>query len=376
MDLVSASAPHWSKEEIGRLEKAVISYRPEVPDHLEDPEQRRRFAAMVRAAKKDLLQAVGVERLAPENRELVATEECTLGDRFDRFDRSVSEVEGGFIGSPMEAAAMAKAKDRDILRIFREIPDNTNWDHPTHWMRGGNIQLSRAFAEFARTDPERAIRLIEQFEPLQQERAAGYALDAMAGDAQNDRCVIEALLDLHARGFKAGEFRESAADAIAKIASRKADISDEVIGILVEWLSLTPAPADEGVEDENIELTSRSNDEDIREGSILWGYGNTSVLPGGNFNTLSALASILLNRKEAGRDRYLAILDDHLSRESNPNIWRALLYRLTNAGGSNPQVVSTFLRKLFGRFPEILATREAVMFLATPSAGMNSLCST
>jgi hypothetical protein len=40
-------------------------------------------------------------------------------------------------------------------------------------MRGGNVQLSRAFAEFAKTDPERAIRISEQFEPLQQERAAG-----------------------------------------------------------------------------------------------------------------------------------------------------------------------------------------------------------
>src|SRR3546814_8920019 len=82
----------------------------------------------------------------------------------------------------MEAAAMERAKDRDILKIFREIPDNTNWDHPTHWMRGGNIQLSRAFAEFAQVDPERAIRLMEQFEPRQQERAAGYALDAMRSE--------------------------------------------------------------------------------------------------------------------------------------------------------------------------------------------------
>lgn len=361
IDLVRACAPHWATEEVGRFEKAVLGYRPPVPEHLKEPEQRKLFANMVRATKKDLLQAVGVERLAPENRELAATEQRALGDR---FGRSMSEVEGGWIGSPMEAAAMAKAKDRDILKIFREIPDNTNWDHPTYWMRGGNIQLSRAFAEFARTDPERAIRLMEQFEPLQQERAAGYALDAMADDAPNDNRIIDAFVDLHARGFQAEEFRDSAARAVEKIANRKADISDDVIDILVDWLRLTPAPPKEGAEDEDIELTSRSKDEDLKEGSILWGYGNTTVLPGGNFNILSALASILLNRKEAGRDRYLAILDDHFSRERNPNVWKVLLYRLGNAGGSTPQVVSTFLRTLFDRFPEILATREAIIFLA------------
>jgi nucleoside phosphorylase len=360
IDLVRACAPHWSEEEIGRFEKAVLNYRPPVPDHLKEPKQRRLFADVVRATKKDLLQAVGVERLAPENRELVATEQRALGDR---FDRSMSEVEGGFIGSPMEATAMAKAKDRDILKIFHEIPDNTNWDHPTHWMRGGNIQLSRAFAEFAKVNPDRAIRVMEQFEPCQQERAAGYALDAMADNAENDSRVIEALLDLHARGFQAEEFRQSTAGAVEKIANRKAGMGDEVIDILVEWLSLSPAPSVEEVE-EDIELRSREKDEDLKEGSILWGYGYSTVLPGGNYHILSALASILLNRGDAGRDRYLAILDDHFSRERNPNIWKALLYRLSNAGGPAPQIVSTFLRKLFARFPKILATREAVLFLA------------
>jgi len=33
-------------------------------------------------------------------------------------------------------------------------------------------------------------------------------------------------------------------------------------------------------------------------------------------------------------------------------------------GGSTPQIVSSFLRKLFARYPEILATQEGVMFLA------------
>jgi hypothetical protein len=268
-----------------RFEGAVLSYRPPVPEHLKRPEQRKRFSDVIRATKKDLLQAIGVERLAPENRELVATEQRALGDR---FDRSIREVQSGWIGSPMQAAAMAKAKDRDILKIFSEIPDNATWDNPTHWMRGGNIQLSRAFAEFARTDPERATRIIEQFEPLQQERAAGYALDAMADDTPNDNRIIDALLDLHARGFQAQEFRDSAAHAIEKIGNTKADISDEVIGILVDWLRLTPARSEGGVEDQDIELTSRSKD--LKEGSILWGFGNVSVLPGGNFNILSALA--------------------------------------------------------------------------------------
>jgi len=361
VDLVCASASQWTKEEIERFEKAVLAYRPPVPDHLTEPKDRKVFADLVRATKKDLLQALGSDRLTPKNRDLVVAEQRALGDR---FDRSVGEVEGGFIGSPMDAGAMAKAKDRDILRIFREIPDNTNWGHPKHWMKGGNIQLSRAFSEFARTDPERAMRLMEQFEPHQQERAASYALDAMADDAPNDDRVIEAFLDLAARGFQAAEFRDSAARAIEKISNRKGNISDDVIAILIGWLDLT-SPTQVNGSEEDVELTSRSGDEDVIEGSILWGSGGFSVLPGGNFTILSALASILLNMKELGRDRYIGILNDHLPRERNPNVWKALLYRLSNAGGSTSQGVSAFLREVFVRFPQLMATREAVTFFAS-----------
>jgi len=361
IDLLRACARTWSSQEMARFENAVLSYRPDVPAHLKEPEQRKMFADLVRATRKDLLQAVGIERLTPENRELVATEQRALGNR---FDWSIRMGEGGFIGSPMDAAAMTKAKDRDILGIFREIPDNSDWDHPKHWSRGGNIQLSRSFAEFARANPDRATRLVEQFEPLQQERAAGYALEAMADDAPNDGRIVETLLDLHTRGFRAREFTDSAARAIEKIAARTNDIGDEVIGILVEWLEGTSASGEAGSADAESESDSGSNDGELRDGSLLWGHGGSSVLPGGNFNVLSALASILLSRKEAGRDRYFAILEAHFLRERDPKIWKALLYRLGNSGGSTPQVVSIFLRKLFGRFPEILSTREAVIFLA------------
>lgn len=361
IDLLRACAKNWSSQEMSRFESAVLSYRPDVPAHLKEPEQRRMFADLVRATRKDLLQAVGIERLTTASRELVATEQRALGNR---FDWSIRMGEGGFIGSPMDAAAMTKAKDRDILGIFREIPDDSNWDHPKHWSRGGNIQLSRAFAEFARANPERATRLVEQFAPLQQERAAGYALEAMADDAPNDGRIVETLLDLHTRGFRAREFTDSAARAIEKIGARTNDISDEVIGILVEWLEDASASGEAETAEEESDSDSGSNDGELRGGSFLWGHGGLSVLPGGNFNVLSALASILLSRKEAGRDRYFAILEDHFPRERDPRIWKALLYRLGNAGGSTPEAVSIFLRKLFARFPEILPTREAVIFLA------------
>src|SRR3546814_20949794 len=77
---------------------------------------------------------------------------------------------------------------------------------------------------------------------------------------------------------------------------------------------------------------------------------------------------------DLGRDRYFAILDEHFSQERDPNVWKALLYRLGNAGGLAPQVVSDFLRKLFERFPQILASREAVIFLRSEERRVGKEC--
>lgn len=362
--LVRAAAPHWSDAHVQLFEQRVIDYRPPTPSHLDNAERRKIFADNVRSSKMEILKAIDPERLGNSSLELIATERRALGDR---FERSIGDVEGGWIGSPMEATEMAKAKDRDILKILNEVPDDTNWDHPTHWMRGGNIQLSRAFAEFAKANPERGLRLMDQFEPRRQERAAGYALDAMADDGVNDHAVMEALLDLHRRGFKADEFKDSVGRAIEKIANRKAEVGEETIGLLIDWLKVG---ALEDADNEATQLTDTDDDMDtkdderLKDESVIWALGGATTLPQGNFNLLSALTSILLSRKEEGRDRLIAIFEEHLARETNPNVWKALLYRLSNAGGSAPAVVSDFLRKLFARWPKILTTRSAIIFLA------------
>ena len=142
---------------------------------------------LVRATKKDLLAGCRCwSDLTPASRELVATGATSAG----RPIRSVNQCEvEGEVGSvsPMDSSAMVKrAKDRDILRIFRRgIPDRVRLEPPNRldarWKYSTFAGLCgvRSYA-----DPTRAMRLIEQFEPAEQERAAGYALDALADVAK------------------------------------------------------------------------------------------------------------------------------------------------------------------------------------------------
>lgn len=360
--LIGAVSAYWTSEQVRDFESRIAAYAPKIPPHITDASGRRAFAQVVRGTRAHLLGVIAFDRLSASSKELLAVERRALGEN---FEREVT-LTGGFIGSPMEAQSMSKAKDRDILKMFDEVPDNADWDHPRHWMRGGNIQLSRAFAEFAKADPPRAIRIMEQFEPKAQERAAGYALDSLAETGTHDQELQEAMLDLVQRGFGAEEFKNSAAHALEKMAKRRTQISEPLIQMLAEWLrdpASNTEPSTESEQPEIVDSGAQGQSDDDREGSILWGHGGVSFLPSGNFPVLSALASILLNGEE-GRDRLFAILSEHLPRERDPKVWQALLISLVNSGGSTPSIVSAFVRKLFTRYPVLLETHEAVHFLA------------
>lgn len=361
--LISAVSPYWTDEQVRDFESRIQNYQPTTPSHLTEAPQRRRFSQFIRTTRAHLLAAIPFDRLSGESKTLIAAEKRAHGENLDTGIRFTG---GGIIGSPMEAEAMIKAKDRDILKILDEVPDNTDWDHPNGWMRGGNIQLSRAFAEFAKIDPVRALRIMEQFRPDAQERAAGYALDSIAEVGGHDQELQDALLDLHQRGFGAEEFLNSSANAIEKIANRRSHIDENVIEMLTEWLSRPMKCAEPLVEEDSSKIIrdEQKTSSDTREESILWGHGGIGILPSGNFPILSALTSILLKGKEDERDRLLAILNNHLLREQDPRVWQALLIRLSHAGGSTPELVSKFLRALFARHPTLLETREAVYFLA------------
>src|SRR3546814_2613587 len=99
----------------------------------------------------------------------------------------------------------------------------------------------------------------------------------MAGDASNDTRIISALFDLDARGFQAEEFSESAAHAIEKIASRKADIDEAIVEILVSWLKDATLSIAEGEDEEDVEIKLGANEEGLSERGSLWGYSGYSV---------------------------------------------------------------------------------------------------
>ena len=361
--LVVSVSPYWAKNQLDEFQSRVINYAPEAPSDI-SPENRRRFIQSIATVKAQLLSALPADALSKDSRDLV---EMYRREHGESVRPGIELIRGGFIGSPMARLQMSKASDAEILNIFDKISDVTDWSHPTRDMYGGNIQLSREFAEFAKAEPDRALKIICQFKKDCQERAAGYALDAIA-DLQGYESSIETtILELDSKGFKHDEFRNAAANTAEKISRRIPLFNSQLVDVFTRWLAELNLPDDRTDkkdpsenpnEDRQLEKSKFGGEE-----SILWGHPGMSLLPSGSFPALSALISILLLDEAEQRDRLFSILDLHLDRETNPRIWQALLIRLGNAGGRTPKIVSAFLKKLFRRWPELIETRELVVFL-------------
>jgi nucleoside phosphorylase len=367
--LIRAVSPHWSDEQLGRFEQTILAYAP-APRRPLDAKGRRYFQRYLRQIKLGLLSSLPSDRVSPNVQSLVREERRRFPD-----ERMGATFHGpSFVGSPMSAKAMARASDDEILNAFRTVPDVTGWDHPTKWLTGGNIQLSREFANFAKESPGRATRLIRQFEPEFGTRASGYALDAMAESAEPS--LIFELIDwLHERGFDSEEFRGSVARATERLVRRGLTVGDTLVATLEGWLA-TPVALDvdeaegDGSEENAPEPSSSQEVDEFEgsakkeapDGSVLWGHEGISVLPSGNFPVLEALTRILLARAE--HDRLLTVLTIHLARPENMKVWQSLLRFLVYVRPTSEEDLERFFRELFDRFPALRDTHEAAHLLA------------
>lgn len=106
----------------------------------------------------ELLERLPQAILAPRRRRQIA-------EMRKRKRRPIARERGGsmatFVGSPMSETAMEKAADDDIFRMLDEIHDASERSHRRPISRdGGVVELSRAFAEFGKKNPE-GVTLVE-----------------------------------------------------------------------------------------------------------------------------------------------------------------------------------------------------------------------
>ena len=358
--LVKTVNSHWTERELQIFTAEVANYSPR-PDASFDAITKRYFYRSTDSIKRELIESLEPSRLSKSQREYLSVEQRRLGT--DK--RGATFTGPSWIGSSMSAEEMLRARDSDILNAFRELPDATGWDNPSSWQKGGNVQLSRAFADFAKKEPRRALHLLDLMEPDASSRAAGYAYEALADDSAVPD-LVDSILRLENKGFAGSEYRGGVARAVEKLNDRDLQISDSVLSLLIGWLEDSNELANDDKQAEFDEAVGRRNPEQSESnqavGSVLWGQGGLTVLPNGNFPTLETIIRVLLKRKDY--QRLIEILNEHLNRKESHKVWTSLLRLFQFIRPSDTEPVRSFLVSLFARYPKTATSFEAVRFLA------------
>jgi nucleoside phosphorylase len=356
--LVRGVAPHWDAAQVAAYEQLVTEYRRPPPSDL--PTSRRRawrsVAAQTRAA---LLAALPSDAASETTRRTVEE------DRRANRDRRVGVRFGAFreVGPIMDAGRMALASDDDILNAFRELPDAVGWDHPTDFGRGGNVQLARAFATFAKAHPDRATAILARIPPEHGTRAAGLALEEMAAELGPGR-TEELVIALDRRDFRGDDFRASAARATESSSGRKKE-SGLIMDLLRGWLfepvedaSEIGADSAEG-EDEPVGEANPADGADQETRSPLWDGGGFGIVPGGRYQLLETMVRIHLARREI--PELAGLIRDARATITDPDAWRHLLLLMPSVaprGGAAAAAAAAAVRMVLDAAPGAIGSVE------------------
>lgn len=299
----------------------INQYAPKRPAYLNDANEVRNWQKVVSRTRILLLRALPESKLTSEMQR--AVEEGYRILRGGDGDEPISE--GGWIGSPMGASQFELASTEDILNAFKKLPDETGWDHPKHFMQGGNIQLSREFAEFAKNNPQRALSMLSELSINDSQRAAGYAVYALAAVCSPDE-LSNAILELAERGFGNFEFKEQVALAVDILLSRVATVPRELVSVMENWIwditssnvgELTASDDDEPTEDEA---------QDDSERFLLSGHAPIESVPGGGYIVIATTLNARYRRDEFGAA--VDMLRRYFSLNKSIRIWDKLAKKL------------------------------------------------
>lgn len=318
----------------------------------EDASTRQQRLRWARQHRLRLLRALPRDRCSPVLQKHIEEEERAfpgLGDEDIRFS-GVRSIE-----SPVSAAQMARSKDEDVLNLFSELDDESGWDHPRDMMKGGAIQAARELATLAKTDLAKVLRIVRALRPGTNEIPVGTAIRELVSAGLPVAELFALIEELHEKGFASDGFRREAAAAVASATSAQASPPDSLLVLMESWL----VPL-ESTDEEDFEISDAQSIE-----SILWGHGGLSALPNGNFPILAALTEACLKKEPVEVDRWMEILERHVSTAESTRVWQAMAWRyFSKLRLAKRARAESFLDALFDAYPALLQTRDGVILIA------------
>lgn len=329
-ELLEAIGKHLPDEELITLRDAIEAwslYRKGYDK--DDPADLRRMRLRWSDEHRmELLERLPQKLLEPRRRRQIA-------EMRKRKKRPIARERGSsmatFVGSPMPKSAMEKAADDDIFRMLDEVHDGSERSHrrPVA-MDGGVTELSRAFAAFGKSHPERAVRISTRFVAGKNEHAAGYLIDELSKDKLYSPVkLLEMIHKFSSAGFSSRTWKTHASWALSRISGELNGLPDETVDLLESWLENEPQAIVEQTE-KRVEMDAENERRNKREKEVpspllFDAYGGMRIVPQENYTPLDAIFHGLIGREEQAYDAWLDVLERHAIKPEDPHTWTFLL---------------------------------------------------
>lgn len=319
--LVAACAPFWNKKQTERFESFVTNWEANEFFLSKEANDRRSALRMFRRLKTTIF-----AQIPAQNRSDAMNADIREYERSFEHSKSNPPPELRF-DSAMSSEAMSRASDNDILNAFLQKQRAIDNQEQPGYDFNGNIPLSLEFAEFAKLEPLRAIKILPNLPPQHCGYTAAITIDALA--ASGHTAVTSALISaLSARGYKGDDFKISATNVTERFIYDSAVIDNELIKTLKHWFDETFTTT---AKDEDFEAGAGSDDttiaisEDVFDltKSLLRNGTYNGELPTVDVTITSTYILALISRKEY-QDASEAF-ERYLAHSKHPAAWEHLL---------------------------------------------------
>ncbi|AMG74611.1 AAA family ATPase [Sphingopyxis granuli] len=372
-ELIEAIAPHLPDHDVEKIRDGIERWNLYGPDFDKGDEPSIRLQRLKWADENriELLERLPSRFLSPMRRRQVAEWRKSR-------KRPIARKRGGsmatFVGSPMPHTAMLKARDDDIFKMLDEINDTSEGRSRRRpiSMDGGVEELSRAFAEFAKEKPERAIAMARtKFVAGRHENAAAELVHKLSEGGGYPADELLALIhELSNRGFSSRTWKTFASWSLARIAGKLSGLPDVTIVMLEGWLENNPAKIANDIEGRlDRELRNKEMNKREREMSQPFLFhahrlGEMRIVPQDNFSILDAIFKGLIARNEPDYEQWISILQEQAKKDEDPHIWSFLLcWQSDWLYWADRDCVQTLLRTLWEKDKRIFQSVELVGIL-------------
>lgn len=343
--IIQAVVPALSPREREQLADVICSWE-EYPAEAEDDEDLKQQRQSWNEEKQ-----LGLLNTFPEPSRSAGLSR-RLSDMIQKHGpprESASSSRIAWIGSPVSAEEMSAQTDDEIVELFKLLHDGQD-HHPEDWMKGGSVEASREFETFAEKHQERAMAIIERFEPGNQERPAAHGFQGLHKGGLDKERLFDLLRELYQRGFASSDIRHAAASVLMARAQSEKGLPDDICGILRGWLA-------------QYEDASEQEPAETIEHGILWDSMRMHALTT-NSMLLDSVALGYICRENPVYPKWLQALEEALAGPTNTRSWVASVHTLRYLGRPDRAQAAAFVTALLAKHPNMRCCVEGAILLA------------